>query len=175
MRITSQARRTPRQRRRGAVLVELVLVLPIFVILLTAMIEFCLLLTARQELLTASREGARIASHGAPNEEVRERVRHILGDGRLGTAEVNIRHFAEDSLLPNAPRDRVQVVVQIPTTRVVPDFLGLVGISFAEDELIAGTVMSMETLSPLPGLLKDGDRDSEDDAVGHKDNKEKDK
>jgi hypothetical protein len=42
----------------------------------------------------------------------------------------------------------VRVVVHLPTSTVVPDFLGLVGISFAEDELACATVMSMETLVP---------------------------
>lgn len=154
--------------RRGTVIIELLLVLPVFVVLLTAMIEFSLILTARQELLTASREGARIASHGAPNEEVQAAVQRVLGDGRLGSAEVNIQHFEEDHFLPNAPRDRVQIVVHVPTTRVVPNFLGLVGINFAEDELVAGTVMSMESLVPHRRFhLKGGETDTEGE--GNKD------
>src|SRR5262249_38744775 len=132
----------------GILIVELLLVLPVFLVLLTAMISFCLLLVARQELMAACREGCRVASHGAPNPEVRAAVANVLGDGRLASAEVRIRRFEEDHVLPHAPRDRVQVVVHIPTTRVVPDFLGLIGISFAEDELACGTVMSMEALVP---------------------------
>jgi hypothetical protein len=134
--------------RQGIVIVELLLVLPVFLVLLTGMIEFCLLLVARQELMAACREGCRVASHGAPNQEVQAAVANVLGDGRLAAAEVRIRRFEEDHVLPHAPRDRVQVVVHIPTTRVVPDFLGLIGISFAEDELACGTVMSMESLVP---------------------------
>jgi hypothetical protein len=150
--------------RAGTIIVELILVLPIFVVLLTAMIEFGLILTARQQLLTASREACRVASHGAPAEEIVAAAKTALGDGRLGTATVAITRFEEDHFLPNAPRDRVQVVVRIPTTRVVPDFLGLVGISFAEDELAAGTVLSMETLVPPRRLhLKDGELEKEDD------------
>jgi hypothetical protein len=130
------------------VLIEFLLVAPIFVVLLTAMIEFSMILTAREHLLAACREGARVAAHGAPNDEVRAAVQFALGDGRISDAEVNIKHFEEDHVLPGAPRDRVRVVVHIPITRIVPDFLGLIGISFAEDELSAGTVMSMETLLP---------------------------
>jgi hypothetical protein len=128
------------------VIVELLLVMPLFLILLTAMLEFCLIFVARQELMAACREGCRVASHGAPNAEVRAAVETALGDSRLSKAQVNITHFEEDHLLPHAPRDRVRVVVHLPTTAVVPDFLGLIGISFAEDELACGTVMSMETL-----------------------------
>jgi hypothetical protein len=147
MRIATEQRRL-RVTRRGIVLMELLLVLPVFVVLLTAMIEFCLILVARQELLAACHEGCRVASHGATNVEVRAAVANVLRDGRLASAEVTIRHFEEDHVLPNAPRDRVQVVVHVPTTWVVPDFLGLVGISFAEDELACGTVASMEALLP---------------------------
>lgn len=147
MRIATEQRRLP-STRRGIVLVELLLVLPVFVVLLTAMIEFCLILVARQELLAACHEGCRVASHGAGNEEVRAAVANVLREGRLANAEVTIRHFEEDHVLPNAPRDRVQVVVHIPTTCVVPDLLGLVGISFAEEELACGAVASMEWLRP---------------------------
>ena len=147
MRIATEQHRS-RTARRGVLIVELLLVAPIFLVLLTAMIEFCLILVARQEILAACHEGCRVASHGASNDEVRAAVKCVLREGRLVKAEVNIRHFEEDHCLPHCPRDRVQVVVHIPTTCVVPDFLGLVGISFAEDELACGTVMSMETLVP---------------------------
>jgi TadE-like protein len=147
MRIAPRQRRSS-NARRGTVLVEVLLVAPIFVVLLTAMIEFSMILTARQHLLAASREGCRVAAHGAPHEEIHAAVKLALGECRLSEAEVKIKHFEEDHVLPHAPRDRVQVVVHIPTTRVVPDFLGLIGISFADDELACGTVMSMETLVP---------------------------
>ena len=157
MRIASNPRRTSRP---GIVVVELLLIMPIFLILLTAMIEFCLIFVARQELMAACREGCRVASHGAPNAEVRAAVETVLGDSRLSKAEVNIIHFEEDHVLPNAPRDRVRVVVHLPTNAVVPDFLGLVGISFAEDELACGTVMSMESLVPHRRAheFEDGDK-----------------
>jgi hypothetical protein len=163
MRIATEQRRACRTRR-GTIIVELLLVAPIFLVLLTAMIEFGIILTARQELLTASREGCRVASHGATNDEIRAAVLEVLGDSRLAQAEVNIKHFEEDHCLPNAPRDRVRVVVHIPTTRVVPDVLGLVGISFAEDELAAGTVMSMETLVPprREQVTDDGNKEGKD-------------
>ena len=148
--------------RRGTIIVELLLVAPIFVVLLTAMIEFSMILTARQELLSASREGCRVAAHGAPNEEIRAAVACTLGDSRLREAEVRIKHFEENHVLPHAPRDRVQVVVHIPTTWVVPDFLGLIGISFAEDELACATVMSMETLIPHRRMHERDDGDKRD-------------
>src|SRR5262245_15619509 len=166
MRIAPQQRRT-RQARCGTIVVELLLVAPIFVVLLTAMIEFSMILTARQHLLAASREGCRCASHGAPHEEIHAAVKLALGDGRLSDAEVNIKHFEEDHILPHAPRDRVQVVVHVPTTHVVPDFLDLIGISFAEDELSAGTVMSMEVLVPhRRAHAKDDGKDKEEGKGG---------
>src|SRR5262245_55756602 len=92
------AMRSRRQRttRHGIVIVELLLVLPVFVVLLTAMIEFCLILVARQELLSACHEGCRVASHGKTNTEIRAAVANVLRDGRLANADVTIRHFEED-------------------------------------------------------------------------------
>jgi len=159
MRIASHSRRTS---RTGIVIVELLLVMPLFLILLTAMLEFCLIFVARQELMAACREGCRLASHGAPNAEVRAAVETALGESRLSKAGVNITHFEEDHVLPHAPRDRVRVVVHLPTTAVVPDFLGLIGISFAEDELACGTVMSMETLVPHRRAHELGDGEKRD-------------
>jgi hypothetical protein len=159
MRIAPHSRRNT---RHGVIIVEILLVAPLFVILLTAMIEFSLLLVARQEMLAACREGCRVASHGAANDEVRAAVVNVLGDGRLAQASVKITHFEEDHVLPHAPRDRVRVVVHLPTTAVVPDFLGLIGISFAEDELACATVMSMETLIPHRRMHERDDGDKRD-------------
>jgi hypothetical protein len=153
--------RVGRRPRRGHLAVELLLVLPIFLMFLAGMIEFSLLLTARQELKHASREGARAASRGADCDEVIATVRRCLGHGSLKHANVDIRHFDEDCFLPNAERDRVQVVVHIASTKVTPDFLAMFGITFCNKRLAAGTVMCMECLTPRK-LHRDGDHDRDD-------------
>jgi hypothetical protein len=153
---------TGRRSRRGYLAVELLLVLPLFLLFLAGMIEFSLLLMARQELLVASREGARVASHGADCAETIAVVRRCLGKGSLHHANVDIRHFDEDRCLPNGDRDRVQVVVHIASTKVTPDYLAMFGITFCNKRLAAGTVMCMEGLTPRK-LHRDGDRDERED------------
>jgi hypothetical protein len=131
-------------RRRGTLAVELVLILPILLIFLVGMLEFSMLLTARQQLLAASREGARVAAQGADDHEVRLTVKRVLGNGSIGNAEVNVRRISDDGLDQGAGRDRIEVVVRIPTTRVVPDLLGWAGVTFAGHDMVAGAVMNRE-------------------------------
>src|SRR5579885_1174137 len=135
---------TARGRRQGHLAVELLLVLPLFLIALAMVIEFGVILTARQELMAASREACRVAAHGGDDDEVKAAAQRVLGKGRLGSATVVIDRFEDDPVPPNGPRDRVQVVVHVPITKLVPDFLGWVGVTFAGQELVAGTVMSQE-------------------------------
>ncbi len=130
--------------RRATMAVELLFVLPILMIALVAMIEFSLLLTARAELLSASRAGARVAAQGGNDDEVKTMVKQMLGDGRLGDAQVIVERVPADPLRPLDGRDRVQVVVHVPAPHVVPDLLGWAGISFRDQELAASTVMNQE-------------------------------
>jgi len=140
----------PGRGRRATVALELVLVLPVLLILLLAMIEFGMLLTARQELLAASREGARAASHGGGdrrkvNREVRETVRDALGKGRLADADVDI-HWSDQGRRGRRRngRERVEVVVHVGATHVVPNLLGWAGFSIEKERLEAATVMAVE-------------------------------
>jgi Flp pilus assembly protein TadG len=124
--------------------VELLLVLPILLIFLIGMLEFSMLLTVRQQLLAASREAARAAAQGADDDEVRETVKRVLGSGRIGDAEVNVQRISSRSQNPGASRDRIEVTVRVPTTHVVPDLLGWVGVTFAGQDMVAGAVMNRE-------------------------------
>ena len=58
-------RRIDRQdgRRRGSLTLELLLVLPILMTVVLAAFEFSMLAQVRQQLLNASRDGARSAGH----------------------------------------------------------------------------------------------------------------
>jgi hypothetical protein len=145
--------------RRGVMVVELLLVLPLLLIILLGTIEFALLLVARAELVAACREGARVASHDCGDrdeirEEVRETVHRVLGKGSLSRCtkvEVcwhreDIRHppNKEDTRHPRFGRDRVKVLVHVPAARVVPNFLAWAGFSIASRELSSETVMNIE-------------------------------
>ncbi len=135
--------------RTGLLAVELVMVLPLLLIVLLGMVEFSLLLTARQELLTASREGARVASHGggdreAVRQEVEATVRRVLGRGQLGKARVEILWDTADPREPGNGRDRVRVGLEIGAAEIVPDLLGWAGLSIASDHLAAATLLNVE-------------------------------
>jgi hypothetical protein len=133
-----------RDKRRGYLAVELLLVLPILVALFLGMMQYSLILAARQSLLAASREGARVAAHGGTQEEVCATCRRVLGKGSLGAANVKIRSVFEDPQHPNDGHDRVEVCISIPTTCVVPDMLRWIGISFRNQDMVAGAVMLKE-------------------------------
>ena len=130
--------------RRGTMAAEMLLVLPIMLALLAGMFEFGLLLHCREQMLAASRAGARVAAQGGNETEVKKTVKRILGTGRLGDAEVGIERVPEDPEQPTEGRDRVVVCVHVETTHVVPDLLAWIGISFRGEELVAATIMNQE-------------------------------
>src|SRR5436305_6480467 len=81
---------TPRRaRRRAGVAVELLLVFPILLSLLLAMVQFSMLLAARQQLAGASREAARVAAQGGDRTAVQLAASLYLGQGNLSTAQVH--------------------------------------------------------------------------------------
>jgi hypothetical protein len=124
--------------------VEMLWSVPLILIGVMAMCQYCMMLWARQQLLSASREGARVAARGADPEEVKSAVRRVLGCGRLGGATVETRVLHEDPVNPKDGRDRCEVWVRIPLTLAAPDLLGWVGLSLSNRELVACTVMCRE-------------------------------
>jgi hypothetical protein len=133
--------------RRGSMTMELILLFPILMTLFLAMIEFSLILHSRQQLLAASREGARVAAIGADQQEIEQAVLRYLGSGRLGDSEVTITDFQGNELqasqqVPSG--EAVAVWVRLPTAHAVPDLLRFVGYSIRNDEIVARTVMRRE-------------------------------
>jgi hypothetical protein len=159
MRINKVSAADVSRGRRGVVVVELLLVLPLLLIVLLGTVEFAMLLIARAELVAACREGARVACHDGGDrdgirEEVRETVHRTLGNGSLGhCTKVEVCWQREDRTHPPHPedpkhprfgRDRVRVVVHAPAARVVPNLLAWAGFSIASKELSSETVMNVE-------------------------------
>jgi Flp pilus assembly protein TadG len=66
-------------RRRAGAAIELLLVFPILLSILLAMVEFSMMLVARQQLAGASREGARVAAQGGDLPAVQATVAQYLG------------------------------------------------------------------------------------------------
>jgi hypothetical protein len=147
MRITFATRhltRTP--RRRGWLAVELLFVLPIVLLLLAALVEFTLLLHARQRLAAASREGCRIAAVGGDADAVALATRRVLGNGKLGQAEILITGEDPENHADStaASGEAVAVWVKLPAALVVPDLLRIIGYSIRDEELVGRTVMRRE-------------------------------
>jgi len=136
----------PARRRRGAVLAaELLIVLPILLIFVAGMIEFSMILSARWELLAASEQGARVASQGGSDDDVKATVQKALGTGQLSQ---NAQVFVDRTpAVPGDPannRDRVQVCVQVSAGKIVPDILVWAGISLGSQNLVGCSVMNQE-------------------------------
>jgi Flp pilus assembly protein TadG len=123
--------------------IELLLILPILLALVGGMIEFSLLLGARQQLLAASREGARVAAQGGDATEVERAVRLYLGQGNLQAAQVQAT-VTDTNGNPLSTGDPVQVVVQLPAVQATPDLLAFIGVSLHDQVLVARTVMRKE-------------------------------
>jgi Flp pilus assembly protein TadG len=144
MRITNAACQQLTQRRRqGSLTVELILVLPILVIVLVAMVQFSVVLAARQQLLAASREGARVGARGGNESEITGTVRQALGSSSMADATVTCQILADDPKNAGPGRECVQVTIQVPTQRVVPGFLSWMA-RLVEDDLTVCTVMHRE-------------------------------
>jgi Flp pilus assembly protein TadG len=124
------------------VAVELLLALPFLAGVLLAAVEFSLLLTAQQELLAASREGARVASQGGTQIDVVQAAQQVL-PGSLSGATVTAV-LADSTGQPLASGQPVSVLVSIPATQAVPDLLAFVGFSVAGDTIAGQTVMRKE-------------------------------
>lgn len=65
MQISSNRTKVPRQTRSGAVVLELILTVPAFLIIMLSIVEFSLIYTAIEQTAFASRSAAKIASETA--------------------------------------------------------------------------------------------------------------
>src|SRR5947209_436651 len=81
-------------RRRGVVVAELILVMPILMGFLFGTIEFSMLLSAREQLLLASREGARVGARGGSDAEINTAVQNVLASGPVGSGDVVVTRTA---------------------------------------------------------------------------------
>jgi Flp pilus assembly protein TadG len=138
------ANRSRRARRRpGRLAIELLLILPVLLALLGGLIEFSVLLVARQQLANASRQGARVAALGGDAATVEQAARLALGSGAVSAATV-VSVLTDDTGVPLPSGAAVQVTVQVPAASVAPNMLGVLGFSLGDRLLAAVTVMRKE-------------------------------
>lgn len=124
--------------RSGFVSMELALVLPIFGIVMFALLEFTLLFYARADVVEASRIGARLATlPGVSQENIEQEVLKILPP-QLSQGAVIQAEMGENS------GDVVMVAVSIPMTLASPNLLWPIGYDLKGQNLYSETRMIRE-------------------------------
>lgn len=113
-------------RRRGAVLtMELLLVLPFFLLLIFSLVEFSMLSAAQARLASAAQAGARYMSiSGAAESAVQERVVQVLGADLSAACSVAVQpaEYAGET---------GYVSVALPMQAASPDLLWIIGFGLA--------------------------------------------
>jgi len=128
-RIQSTRHQQSGEERRGAAIVEMAVVLPLFVLLVFGMIEFGRALMVSQLLTNAAREAARVAvSNGATNDDVVDSATDFLQEAigvDPGDVTVDITITADpgnpdpgNDVSAAQPGDRCTVVVTVPFDEV---------------------------------------------------------
>ena len=129
--------------RKGAILsMELVLVLPIFLLLIFSIVEFSMLMSAQTRVANADQNGARVLSvcgvaAPAAEAEVRARVEQLLGPKLAQGAHVKIEPGAFVS-------DLGHVRVEVPMGNACPDLLWMIGFSVSSRKITCDAGMVME-------------------------------
>ena len=125
--------------RRGVILsMELVLVLPIFLLLIFAIVEFSMLMSARTRAGDAARNASRkLSISGAPSEVIQRTVFDTLGPRLAVNCSVEIQPALKAG-------DICNVQVRIPMNSVSPDLLWMTGFSLQGRYLQADAPMIME-------------------------------
>lgn len=123
-------------RRRGAILTtELLLVLPIFLLLLGAIVELTLLVTARNQMANVAHAATRQLCLGRPSDDaVRQQVSQLLGATLSKNASIEITRGQRAGDLAN-------VRLVIPMRNASPDLLWVTGFSVGNRVLVADAPM----------------------------------
>ena len=126
-------------KRRGAILsMELVLILPIFLLLIFAIVEFSMLMSAHTRVANAAQSGARLMSlRGASAEEVREQVNSLLGAALSRNCLIDVQPASHAG-------DIGRVSVRVPMQNASPDLLWIAGYSLTTRSIVADAPMVME-------------------------------
>lgn len=134
----------PHRARKGAILsTELLLVLPVLIGVCLAVVEFAMLLSARQQVKTACQVACRVGTLPAANpseceEAVRAAAKRALARKRLIEAhelEFTPGRFAGDDVV---------VEIRLPMRAAAPDMLCVVGFGLKGRCIVGRTVMRKE-------------------------------
>ncbi len=105
------------KKRKGQSLVETALVLPVILLILTAIIDFGLLFNHYLIVSNASREGARGASVGKTNEQIRNTVKNVAST--LDETKLSIT-ITPDGLTDRRAGTTVTVAVRYQYSMITP-------------------------------------------------------
>ncbi len=138
--------RSETSNRKGVILsMELVLVLPIFLLLVFSIVEFSMLMSAQTRVANAAQNGARMLSIcGVPSTtaetEIKSRVEQLLGPALAQQSVITI--------IPGAyASDLGHIHVQVPMRNACPDLLWMTGFSVAHRYINCDAAMAMERTS----------------------------
>lgn len=112
--------------RRGAVLsMELVLVLPLFLLLIFSLVEFSMLTAGQARVASAAQAGARYMSlSGAEESAVQARVAQVLGSDLSAVCSIAVQPA-------NYVGETGYVTVSVPMQSASPDLLWFIGFGLA--------------------------------------------
>jgi Flp pilus assembly protein TadG len=119
----------PRARRRGAVTVEMALILPIFFTVVLGIVEFGRAMMVAQLVTNAAREGARMGSLGnTSNAAVTQSVKDsLVSTAQVSAADVSVTITVTPASGNPSPgneianchsRDLINITVKIPFSKV---------------------------------------------------------
>ena len=117
---------------------ELVLILPIFLLLIFSIVEFSMLMSAHTRVANAAHSGARLMSLcGANADHIEYQVNSLLGPVLSKGSQIAIQ-----------PADHAgdigRVSVRVPMKNASPDLLWITGFSLANRSINADASMVME-------------------------------
>jgi Flp pilus assembly protein TadG len=156
-----------RTARRGAVILELIVAIPILVIALLVVVQFGLIMANLKQVALASREGAKIAAEtaglstattAAAAVAIRSAVDARLESAGFGSAAsqgVTLRHnvggggvatdgTCSDPTTPTLPAGSVRVTICVELTKLTPNLLQTFGFDISSDVVEQTTTLDFE-------------------------------
>lgn len=111
------------KRRRGGAAVEMAVVTPLLLTLLFGIIEYGWAFAVKQSLVTAAREGARVASMpGSTDGEITARVADYMQPLGLDGFQIELERATTDN-----PVEKVRVWIAYSDFSLVGGFFGTIG------------------------------------------------
>ncbi len=128
-----------RRSREGAILsMELILVLPIFLVLLFAVVEFTMLMSARAHMCDVARAASRHMSlSGCADDQTTALVRQLLGPALASDCRVSVMNDGGAGSPGN-------VRIDLPMQNAAPDLLWIIGFGLQERVLSVDAPVIME-------------------------------